>query len=322
MDIETAYYYLERSYKDNRLSHAYILDGNPRQGGEVLAKKLLKLLYCKGPDAPCESCDFCKRDHLFQHPDVHVIEPAKKSRVIDVESFRDFVSVFAQTSFAGGWKVGIIFYADCLNAASANTFLKTLEEPPPRTLFLLLTDQVEHLLPTIISRAQRIMLAGDRNRLPEGEHLDTLISALCERRGSRTQAIICAERIASMLKTYYDAIEKEEKAKARAARKDDTEEDISDDIVKGRAGALYREWRQQVLNSILYWYRDQLVLLAGGDESLLCYPDRIEALREDMPRDFGESMHRLDTVDHVVTQLNRHLPEPLALAYALLGLER
>ena len=64
----------------------------------------------------------------------------------------------AATAFSGGWKVGVVVGADRLEAEAANAFLKTLEEPPGKTLFLLLTDQPDAVLPTIVSRAQRIDL--------------------------------------------------------------------------------------------------------------------------------------------------------------------
>ena len=81
-----------------------------------------------------------------------MIEPEKKSRVIAVDAVRALNHRIQTSSFAGGWKVAVIKYADRLNDQAANAFLKTLEEPPARTLLLLLTDAPQSLLPTVVSR--------------------------------------------------------------------------------------------------------------------------------------------------------------------------
>lgn len=96
---------------------------------------------------------------LQPHPDVVVLEPEGKSREITVESMREkIVDPMLRTSYAGGWKLGVVKCADRLNVASANAFLKSLEEPTPKTMYMLLTDNPEGCLPTIISRCQRINL--------------------------------------------------------------------------------------------------------------------------------------------------------------------
>ena len=104
-----------------------------------------------------------EEEGLRTHPDIHWLFPEKKSRIVSVEAVHEkFIDPMSQTSFSGGWRVGVLVGADRLNPAGANAFLKTLEEPPARTLFLLLTDAPEQLLPTIISRCQRIDLPDSR----------------------------------------------------------------------------------------------------------------------------------------------------------------
>ena len=102
------------------------------------------------------------------HPDVFRLEPQGKSRRIKVERGKDddgpgmrdgLIEPMAVTAFSGGWKVGIIVGADRLQPEAANVLLKSLEEPTPKTLYFLLTDQPDVVLPTIISRCQRINLA-------------------------------------------------------------------------------------------------------------------------------------------------------------------
>jgi DNA polymerase III gamma/tau subunit len=78
----------------------------------------------------------------------------------------------ASTSFSGGWKVGVIIGADRMEAPSANAFLKSLEEPSPKTLYLLLTDSPDSILPTIISRSQRIDLPLSEGVLEDDDFED------------------------------------------------------------------------------------------------------------------------------------------------------
>ena len=107
----------------------------------------MQLLFCESEPPPCGECIRCRHVHDRTEPDIHWVFPEKKSRVISVDQIRDtIVSQMSQTSFGGGWKVGVITGADRLNTAAANAFLKTLEEPTEKTLFLLLSDLPQELL--------------------------------------------------------------------------------------------------------------------------------------------------------------------------------
>ena len=84
------------------------------------------------------------------------------------------------TAFSGGWKVGIIVGADRMQNAAANAFLKSLEEPPPKTLYLMLTDQPDAILPTIVSRSQRIDLPLSEDLL-DGDVREEIAAAFADR---------------------------------------------------------------------------------------------------------------------------------------------
>ena len=79
------------------------------------------------------------------------------------------VEPMSLAAFSGGWKVGVIVGADRMEAPSANAFLKSLEEPTPKTLYLMLTDQPDAILPTIVSRSQRIDLPLSEGLLDEAD---------------------------------------------------------------------------------------------------------------------------------------------------------
>jgi len=92
----------------------------------------------------------------MQHPDLSRVEPLEESRQIRIEQVRDLGAELALTSHGGGYRVGVISPADALNRFAANALLKTLEEPPPRTLLVLVATQPSRLPPTVLSRCQRL----------------------------------------------------------------------------------------------------------------------------------------------------------------------
>ena len=115
------------SFEAERLAHAYLVVGDPAGNGERFYHQAASLLLCeeKGAAAPCGKCSNCVRVQRRTHPDVVMIEPEKKSRVIAVDAVRALNHRIQTSSFAGGWKVAVIKYADRLNDQAANAFLKT-----------------------------------------------------------------------------------------------------------------------------------------------------------------------------------------------------
>lgn len=158
-------------------AHAYLLVAPEQTGGEDLLHQLASSVLCETPSEnqqACATCASCQLIAAFSHPDFRVIRPSiwdvhhpieelrpeKPSKEIGIAQIRDLANMVNQTSHRGGMRVVLIYPADKLNLNAANALLKTLEEPPEHTLFLLLTHDVQRLLPTIISRCQRINLAA------------------------------------------------------------------------------------------------------------------------------------------------------------------
>ena len=100
-------------------------------------------------------------ERLRQHVDIRWIEPEGKARMIKVDAVENLMEFIGLTSYGGGWKAGVILFADRLNEPSQNKLLKTLEEPPPNSLLVLVTDAPAALLPTIRSRVQAVDVMED-----------------------------------------------------------------------------------------------------------------------------------------------------------------
>ncbi len=148
-----------------RLPHAILLSGPPGTGKQALALEMAQGLLCTTPDAQGVACGHCQGCHWFTqatHPDFHLIEPevdeetGKQRPEIRIEQVRELVDFFALTAHQRGWRVAVIAPAERLNMAAANGLLKTLEEPPPRSLLILISHHPRRLPATVRSRCQQI----------------------------------------------------------------------------------------------------------------------------------------------------------------------
>jgi DNA polymerase-3 subunit delta' len=148
---------LAAAYKANRLSHGLLIHEAPGAGGDWLAKWAASLVLCQNvAQAPCGTCRGCHSVAARQHPDLVVLQPIEESKQIRIEQIRELSDELALTAHQGSYKVAVITPADTLNRFAANALLKTLEEPPARTLIMLVVTQPSRLPATILSRCQRV----------------------------------------------------------------------------------------------------------------------------------------------------------------------
>jgi len=156
---------LAAAHKADRLSHALLIHEAPGAGGDWLARWVAQLVLCQKPvQAPCDTCPGCRRVATAQHPDLLVLQPLEESTQIRIEQIRELSEELSLTSHQGAYKIAIITPADTLNRFAANALLKTLEEPPPRTLLMLVVTQPSRLPATILSRCQRIRVRAPARR--------------------------------------------------------------------------------------------------------------------------------------------------------------
>lgn len=203
-----AFKLISHALDSGKAAHGYLLSGDLRGECDVLTDMILKRLF------PDEISQVEGRIH----PDVAYLEPEGKSRTIHVKSMREkIVGPMSVTAFSGGWKVGVIVGADRMETEAANAFLKTLEEPPPKTLFILQTDAPDAILPTIISRSQRIdlplsdgVLDGDRYE-DVAEVLDGVVYE------SVFDRALAAKRLAEILQVLKDEAADEDFSLVRKA---------------------------------------------------------------------------------------------------------
>ena len=190
MEVNAAYSLISHAIDAGRTAHGYLIVGDLEGGCDVLADRILKKLFPNEVEQVESRC----------HPDIAWLEPEGLKRIIKVESMRArIVEPMALAAFSGGWKVGVIVGADRMEPPSANAFLKSLEEPAPKTLYLMLTDQPDAILPTIVSRSQRIDLPLSEGLL-EGEDYEEVAAAFAAK-----DAAALAEKLAELKEDADDA---------------------------------------------------------------------------------------------------------------------
>jgi DNA polymerase-3 subunit delta' len=141
-----------------RLGHAYLLSGPQGIGINEFVKEVAQVVLCKQPNNG-QACSVCSSCHLFisnQHPDFFELRRLEDKKEITVDQVRSLLYKLNETSHQGGYKVVWIEGVEYLNQSAFNALLKMLEEPAPKTLFLLSTHQVDRLPATIKSRCQQL----------------------------------------------------------------------------------------------------------------------------------------------------------------------
>lgn len=144
-----------------RLAHGILIHEDPGAGGLELARWIAQRVNCSETSrAPCGECQSCRWIALGQHPDVTPLSPEGESAQILIQAVRDLSADLALSAHGKGYKVAIVVPAEAMNVFAANALLKTLEEPPPRTMVLLVSSQPSRLLATLRSRCSKLRLPG------------------------------------------------------------------------------------------------------------------------------------------------------------------
>lgn len=145
----------KRSYASETLSHAYLISGPPGLGKQEFSEILAATILCeaiKSVARPCKECRGCTLFESNSHPDLKRIGPENGSKSIVIDQIRDLTEFYRLKSHYLGYKIGLIHAADSMNTSAANAILKTLEEPPPLALLILVSDRPGLLPATIMSR--------------------------------------------------------------------------------------------------------------------------------------------------------------------------
>lgn len=171
--------FLKKTAELGKTPHALLFYGQVAIGKKALALEFIKLLNCQAENfeqRPCQICRSCQDIEKNVHPDLFIVEPQQKE--IQIGQIRDLHSHLALRAYSAPFKTAVINQAHCLNVTAQSAFLKLLEEPKGKTLFVLVTEYPEMLLPTILSRVERLRFYSAPLKTQADEHQKKIISEM------------------------------------------------------------------------------------------------------------------------------------------------
>ncbi|WP_332650523.1 DNA polymerase III subunit delta' [Lysinibacillus sp. 54212] len=310
---------LQTIYEKNRMAHAYIFEGEKGTGKREVMTFFVKLLLCENStkNVPCETCRNCRRVESGNHPNIQQVEP--DGQFIKIDQIRDLISEMAMTGVESGRKIYVLHHADKLNTASANMLLKFLEEPDGEVTAILLTEQIQGILPTIRSRCQHIKFSTiPKNilmqRLIENGVTHSMASTVSMMTNDLETAISLAgeERFVHARKTVLKLVE--------IVRKN----------VHEALLIVHEDWlpsfkekseMEQALDLLLFAYRD-IVAIKANPEAACTYPDMLQMFKEIA---LQTTYERLSTQMQAVLQaranLQRNMNRALLMEQLMLNLQ-
>jgi len=340
-DQDIAIRLVQNVIKRGRVPNAMLFWGPEGVGKTMVALETAKAINCKQKSGDaCDECLSCQRIAHGNHPDVTVVAPKRNSRVINIEAIKNVCGFAALYPQEASQRVFIIEDADRMNEPAQNHFLKTLEEPPGRSLFILVSAYPRELLPTIRSRCLNVRfralrvetVAGylkEERDLPEG--LATAIAALSQGQMNRALEFVdsdkrevvlalvdhlykgedpveVSEEFAGLIEGERKQIEKSVNAEFPVDKKELSPEDVKD-VKEQRLAAMNAALKSDILNYLYLfesWYRDELVLAATGDATRLLNRDRGEQIRAQLGSEPGA---KVQAIERARDYLNRFIPE-------------
>jgi len=325
---------LQRSLARGRLGHAYLFTGDQLEDLEVLAHLLAKTLNCLQPVKTggiatdcCDECANCRKIADDLHADVHWARPESKSRVITIDQMRDLMQQIQLKPTETGYKIAVIAGADRLNVQAANAFLKTLEEPPPKSILILLSTEPARLLETILSRCLRLNFsAGTARPLPAAQAiwLQQFSAAAAGEQKSLFGRYRLLDSLLQHLNTLRAGVEEALSARSPLEKYTEVEKDLREkweDELAAAVEAEYRRQRAEVLRLLQWWLRDVWLHTLATGEALLHLPQIAgadEVAKRLSPRQAQENLSVLEQTQRL---LHTNVQEALALEVSLLKLQ-
>lgn len=269
---------LQERAVSGRPFHAYIFEGAEGIGKKTLAYTFAQTLICENPDPdgePCQECSACRKLLSGNHSDIHYIAPDGRS--IKDDQITALQEVLLSKPYDGNRTVVIIDKADTITERAQNRLLKTLEEPEPTVIIILLTEKISDLLPTIVSRSAVIRLKPvDSRDIAEfmidhyGFDSDSASVAATYSYGSPGKAI---------------RLLREEDLTVQRRRSMDCACGLLEKRTPAEFIKLFEEGEQtqermlETLDMMIFWYRDLLLLSQNAEMGLIMNIDHIDRLR-------------------------------------------
>lgn len=296
---------LKRAVQEDMVANGYIFCGPKGSGKSLTAAVFARALNCRGEnqDKPCGNCISCRKFESGNHPNIEIIRPTGAS--IKIKQIREVIAKVAKKPFESGFKVIILDEADKMTHDAQDAFLKTLEEPPANTIFILLAKNHNSLLPTVVSRCQvfymrNVLTPQIESYLSENYNYDKeqISFAAVSANGiiGRAVEMLSNKELQDLRKLYVSLTSK-------ISNNSYTE-------MSAAAGELVesRETAEKLLDFMLSWYRDILISKQDCEKQLLVNSDHADIIMRQGEKLNENKLNRIiDVIKQTISYINHNV---------------
>lgn len=309
--------HMKNAIKLNKISHAYIINGEKGMGKKTIAKIFSMTLQCeKGGDEPCMQCHSCKQAISNNHPDIRWITHEKPSTIAIDEVREQINNDILIKPYSSKYKIYIVDEAEKLTIQAQNALLKTIEEPPAYGIIMLLTNNKDSFLQTILSRCvaleMRPVASTDIiNYLREKEKIpDYQAKMVVNFAGGNLGRAI---RLASM--EEFNEL-KDMVIRHLTGICDASVTDISGYV---KEAATFKDNISEYIDLMVAWFRDVLIFKASKDINQLIFKENISLIEKYVIRISYNGINRIfEAADKVVLRLRANVNFDLTIELLLM----
>lgn len=271
--------HLTHAIEQGKISHAYVINGERFSGKEFIANVFAMALQCEHPDGvePCQQCHSCKQALSGNQPDI-IRVTHEKPNTIGVDDIRTQLNTdIAIKPYSSPRKIYIIQEGEKMTAQAQNALLKTLEEPPAYAVILILTTNVDALLPTILSRCVVLNMKPVRDDLVKKYLMEEL-------QIPDYKANVCVAFARGNLGKARQLASSEEfdhiKEEAVSMLKYVQDMEINEMLAAIKKIQEYKFDVEDYLDILAIWYRDVLLFKATNDANHLIFKEEIQYIKK------------------------------------------
>lgn len=312
--------HLRNAVKLNKISHAYIINGMQGSGKNMIADIFSKTLQCeKGGETPCNVCHSCIQAESGNHPDIIRITHEKPAS-IGVEDVREqLVGDIQIRPYSGRYKIYIIDDADKMTVQAQNAILKTIEEPPEYGIIMLLTENADGLLPTILSRCVRLDLTPVQDSLIKEHLMQKFGIPEYDARFAAAFARGCVGRAEAVINSEVFVGIKENALHMLKYVSDMTVGELINSV---KSINDYKGNINDYLDLLAMWYRDVLLFKSTNDANLLIFKDELKTIRRQASVSSYEGIQTvLTSIDKAKKRLNANVSFELVMELLFLTMK-
>ena len=301
--------HLQNAISAKKISHAYIINGEKSSGKEFIARVFAMTLQCeKGGTEPCQECHSCRQALSDNQPDIIYVSH-EKPNTISVDDIRAQINNdIAIKPYSSPYKIYIMNEAEKMTPQAQNAILKTLEEPPEYAVIMLLTSNVNSLLPTILSRC--VVRNYLMHQLQVPDYKAEVCVAFARGNIGKAKSLASSED--------FDNIKNE----ALSLLKYIQDMDLSEITAAIKKITEYKLQINDYLDLIAIWYRDVLLFKATSDVNHLVFREEISAIRRVAQRSSYEGIEEvIEALDKAKRRLDANVNFDLTMELLMLEIK-